>query len=60
MVIDAEEMYADFTSVLASVADFAGLSEHRFVYNSKLDHKNSGCAQQDHLEGNDYFVKGGR
>lgn len=60
MVIGAEEMYADFTTVLAAAAEFAGLPENRFVYDVRREHKNEGCAEQDHREGNDYFVAGGR
>lgn len=58
MVIDSSEMFADFTTVLAAVADFAGLPEHSLKYDSSREYR--GCNVHGRRHGNDYFGPGGR
>ena len=60
MVIDSSEMFADFTAVVAAVADFAGLPEYSFEYNSSHEFKGGDCPERERTHSNDYFADGGR
>lgn len=60
MIIEASEMFADFTATVAAVVDFAGLPEHSFVYNAEREHASGGCEEDDRRMGLNYFAPDGR
>ena len=59
MIVDANDMLADFNAVINEVTEFAGLPEHSYIYDSSREHK-TGCDGRDRRVGNNYFVPGGR
>ncbi|CAM9593351.1 unnamed protein product [Laminaria digitata] len=60
MVVDSSELFKDFTAVVTAVAEFAGLPEHHFNYDSSHEFKGAGCDTRKHHRGLDYFADGGR
>ena len=59
MIVDANDMLADFNAVINEVTEFAGLPEHSYIYDASREHK-TGCDGRDRRVGNNYFVPGGR
>eukprot|EP00904_Undaria_pinnatifida_P000340 jgi/Undpi1/10306/HiC_scaffold_28.g12757.m1 len=59
LAIDSAEMFKDFTAVVAAVAEFAGLPEHDFKYDSSHEFK-GGCPKRSRRHGLDFFADGGR
>lgn len=59
MIIDSSEMFANFTAVVGAVAEFAGLPEHEFKYDSSNEFKGE-CSERGRSEGINYFEHGGR
>lgn len=60
MVIDSNDLFENFTAVVAAVAEFAGLPEHNFTYDSSHEFKGGGCDTRRLRRGPDTFAEGGR